>query len=45
MAARKCGVASDGDGERAGRMGVNARNFEPVRIRLLDGADSWNYLD
>ncbi len=29
------------------RMGVNVRNFEPevigdVRIRLLDGADSWN---
>jgi hypothetical protein len=28
-------------------MGVNVRNFEPevigdVRIRLLDGADSWN---
>jgi hypothetical protein len=32
------------------RMGVNARNFEPVaidgiRIRLLDGADTWKYLD
>ena len=31
-------------------MGVNARNFEPaalesVRIRLLDGADTWKYLD
>ena len=29
--------------------GVNARNFEPaalgdVRIRLLDGADSWKYV-
>jgi hypothetical protein len=32
------------------RMGVNARNFEPgslgsVRIRLLDGASTWRYLD
>jgi hypothetical protein len=32
------------------RTGVNARNFEPsaidgARIRLLDGAQSWNYLD
>ena len=31
-------------------MGVNARNFEPtalgpVRIRPLDGADTWKYLD
>jgi len=31
-------------------MGVNARNFEPdgirdVRIRLLDGAVTWKYLD
>ena len=31
-------------------MGVNARNLDPnaiagVRIRLLDGADTWNYLD
>jgi hypothetical protein len=31
------------------RVGVNARNFEPsalgaVRIRLLDGADTWKYL-
>jgi len=31
-------------------MGVNMRNFEPsaldgVRIRLLDGADTWKYLD
>ena len=30
-------------------MGINARNFEPselrgVRIRLLDGADTWKYL-
>lgn len=32
------------------RMGVNARNFEPgalgsPRIRLLDGASTWKYLD
>jgi hypothetical protein len=31
------------------RMGVNARNFEPsqlgrVRIRMLDGADTWKFL-
>jgi hypothetical protein len=31
-------------------MGVNARNFEPaeletLRIRRLDGASSWKYLD
>ncbi len=31
-------------------LGVNARNFDPgdlgkVRIRLLDGADTWKYLD
>ena len=32
------------------RMGVNARNFEPsairsIRIRRLDGARTWKYLD
>ena len=31
-------------------VGVNARNFDPsvlgaVRIRLLDGANTWKYLD
>ena len=30
--------------------GVNARNFDPpivgtVKVRLLDGADTWEYLD
>lgn len=35
---------------RADRMGVNARNFEPdviagVRIRRLDGASTWKFLD
>ena len=34
----------------SGRMGVNVRNFEPdvlgpVRIRRLDGASTWRYLD
>ena len=33
-----------------GWMGVNARNFDPVaiagiRVRKLDGASSWKYLD
>jgi hypothetical protein len=31
-------------------MGINARNFEAnilgtVRTRLLDGADTWKYID
>ena len=34
----------------SGRMGVNARNFEPtaiegVRVRHLDGASTWKFLD
>jgi hypothetical protein len=34
----------------ASYVGVNARNFEPailsdVRIRRLDGASSWKYID
>ena len=34
----------------SGRMGVNARNFDPALIgpapiRLLDGADTWKFLD
>jgi hypothetical protein len=34
----------------ASRTGVNARNFDPaaigpVRIRLLDGAATWKYID
>jgi hypothetical protein len=37
------------DPEQHQRVGVNIRNFEPsvigdVRIRLLDGADTWEYL-
>jgi hypothetical protein len=36
--------------KRGGRMGVNARNFDPraiefVRIRRLDGASTWKFLD
>jgi hypothetical protein len=32
------------------RVGVNARNFDPqeleaVRVRRLDGADTWKWLD
>ncbi len=32
------------------KVGVNMRNFEPIiiaqaRIRMLDGADTWNYID
>jgi hypothetical protein len=35
---------------RDGTVAVNARNFEPsalaaVRIRRLDGASTWKYLD
>jgi hypothetical protein len=35
---------------QASRVGVNARNFEPsaigpARIRLLDGASTWKYLE
>jgi hypothetical protein len=37
-------------GKRGGRMGVNARNFDPraiesVRVRRLDGASTWKFLD
>jgi hypothetical protein len=36
--------------EEGSKMGVNARNFEPssigsARIRRLDGASTWKYLD
>jgi hypothetical protein len=36
--------------KKTGRMGVNARNFAPssiesVRIRRLDGASTWKFLD
>lgn len=38
------------DPEKGSKMGVNARNFEPdaiasVRVRRLDGASTWKFLD
>ncbi len=38
------------DWSNGGRMGVNMRNFDPatidsVRVRRLDGADTWEFLD
>lgn len=38
------------DWSNGGRMGVNMRNFDPatidsIRVRRLDGADSWEILD
>ena len=49
----KCGCIMHWEATRPGalsRMGVNARNFEPgaitgVRIRRLDGASTWKFLD
>ena len=48
-----CGCVTHWEPERQktlNRVGVNARNFEPtimetVRIRRLDGAETWKYLD
>ena len=48
-----CGCVTHWEDARRGagrRVGVNARNFDPaamrgVRIRRLDGAKSWKYLD
>lgn len=50
---RRCGCVMAWEPARrrsAGRMGVNARNFEPeaiagIRVRRLDGADTWRFLD
>ncbi len=50
---RTCGCITHWEPVRrqaASRFGVNARNFEPgalgpVRIRRLDGASTWKYLD
>jgi hypothetical protein len=50
---RTCGCIThwlEGRKSRSGRMGVNARNLDPdilqkIRIRRLDGAASWKYLD
>ena len=48
-----CGVVTHWEPARptaASRMGVNARNFDPsiaatTRIRTLDGASTWKFLD
>jgi len=50
---RNCGCITHWEAARHGvdnRIGINARNFEPgmlaaARIRRLDGASTWNYLD
>jgi hypothetical protein len=50
---RKCGCVSHWEPVRrtaSSRMGVNARNFDPaviesVRVRRLDGASTWKFLD
>jgi hypothetical protein len=50
---RNCGCVTHWEPlqpEPDGKLGVNARNFEPselesVRIRRFDGADTWTYLD
>ena len=48
-----CGCVTHWEAEQprvGGRVGVNVRNFDPaaigaVRIRRLDGASTWKYLD
>jgi hypothetical protein len=48
-----CGCITHWEGiqpAEGGRMGVNARNFDPnmlgkVRIRFFDGASTWKFLD
>jgi hypothetical protein len=50
---RKCGCIThwlEAGKSHSGRIGVNARNLDPeilqkIRIRRLDGAASWKYLD
>lgn len=50
---RKCGCVTHWqliEPREVGRMGANARNFEPdavesVRVRMLDGASTWKYQD
>lgn len=37
-------------GRKSSRMGVNFRNFDPsviesIRVRRIDGADTWQFLD
>ena len=49
---KRCGCVTHWEATRPGptsRMGVNARNFDPselgeVRVRLLDGANTWKFL-
>jgi hypothetical protein len=53
MRCRRCGCVTHWQAARkprSSRMGVNTRNIDPallsgVRIRHLDGADSWKFLD
>jgi len=53
MRCARCGCVTHWERSRrtpTSRMGVNARLFEPemlrdVRIRSLDGAETWKYLD
>jgi hypothetical protein len=54
MRCRTCGIVTHWEPlkpEPGQKHGVNMRNFDPlmlgadVRIRRLDGADTWNYLD
>jgi hypothetical protein len=50
---RHCGCVTHWEasgGDATSRLGVNVRNFEPgtigrVRLRLLDGADTWRDLN
>ncbi len=49
----RCGCVTHWEAAKPGvtdRMGVNARNFDPAdvcaaRVRRLDGASTWKYLD
>jgi hypothetical protein len=52
MRCRRCGCVMYWQGTRKprGRMGVNMRNVQPealagVRVRHLDGASTWKFLD
>ena len=50
---KHCGCVTHWEAVRPGpnsRIGVNTRNFDPsqlgqVRVRLLDGADTWKFLN
>ena len=52
MRCRTCGCVTHWQpiGRASNRMGVNFRNFDPsvigsIRVRRLDGADTWKFLD